>query len=283
VKAELVLLDTKTWAQRSIAWPCCSSSLDTLGSRRLVFDSQPTDSGLLELSDGGRKEHWLSQANSADRQPVYSPDGKHIAFVSNRNGRTNIWQMLLTTGQVSRLTEGSPTDYDPAFSPDGSHLIFSSNRTGHFEVYIANADGSNAKQVTHDSSDDENATMTADNQWLVYSYRALESGLWKIHPDGTSATRLMQCNCFNPEVSPDGRYALYLTSPRRDLTEIHVLRISDGALMPFVIQCQLRRRTTTAVIGRARWIPPKARRRTDRHCFHWPGRAWGYWGLRPGF
>jgi Tol biopolymer transport system component len=160
VKADLVLLDTKTNTQQTIAWPCCSLSLDTAGSGQVVFDNQATRSGLLEMNNEGGNERWLSWGNSADRQPVYSPDGRRIAFASNRNGKINIWQIALNNGAVTRLTDGLKTDYDPAFSPDGRYLIFSSNRTGHFEIYIANSDGSGTKQVTRDGFNAENGTVT---------------------------------------------------------------------------------------------------------------------------
>lgn len=167
----------------------------------------------------------------------------------------NLWQISLETGTVSRLSEDNSTDFDLAFSPDGRNLIFTSDRSGHFEVYMANRDGSGARQVTHDGADAENATMTADGQWIVYSSDSPgRSGIWKIHPDGTNATQIVRGLGSNPEVSPDGVYALYLVNPQPDRAEIHIVRISDGAEVPGRIQCR-RLRQNGITLGRARWVP----------------------------
>ena len=60
---------------------------------------------------------------------------------------------------------------------------------------------------------------------------------------------------FNPEVSPDGQYALYVTTVRPDRNAIRVVRIADGSDAAFQIVCDIRRQSTW-LIGRARWIPP---------------------------
>jgi Tol biopolymer transport system component/DNA-binding winged helix-turn-helix (wHTH) protein len=259
VNAEVIAHDTATDTARRKPWPCCSLGLDLAGPGRLVFDQQANRSGLLELGRNDQAARWISHANSPDRQPVFSPDGKCLAFASNRDGHMNLWQISLKTGAISRLTEDKATNYDPAFSPDGTRLIFTSDRTGHFEIYLANRDGSGASQVTQDGVDAQNATMTADGQWLVYaSANPAKSGIWKIHPDGSAATQLVRGIGNNPEVSPDGVYVLYITTPQPDLAEIHVARISDGSEVPFRIQCW-RHKENAMALGRARWIPSSVR------------------------
>jgi Tol biopolymer transport system component len=166
----------------------------------------------------------------------------------------NLWQIALDTGAVTRLTEGSATDYDPAFSPDGKHLIFTSDEGGQFEIYMANADGSNARQVTNDGKDAENATMTSDGRWLVYASSNVDKGgIRKIRADGTEATQLVKGTGNNPEVSPDGVYALYLTTPDTDRTEIRVIRVADGSEVAPIIECR-RRKQNGIALGRARWV-----------------------------
>ncbi len=255
MNAELIRHDTRTDTVRRMPWLCCSLTLDIAGPGKLAFDVQASRSGLLELGHNIPTARWISHANSADRQPVFSPDGKFIVFVSNRDGHMNVWQSALEPGTVNRLTESNATDYDPALSPDGKYLIFSSDRTGHFEIYIANRDGSNPNQVTHDGVDAENATMTPDGQWLVYgSANPQYPGIWKIHPDGSGATQLVHGSGSNPEVSPDGTFALYVMYPERDLAGIRVVRISDGSEVPFRIHTRIWRRNGIA-LGRARWVP----------------------------
>ncbi len=57
-----------------------------------------------------------------DSSPAASPDGRTIAFVSDRDGRSRIWLRQMKGGVEAPLTEGN--DYDPQFSPDGTSVLF---------------------------------------------------------------------------------------------------------------------------------------------------------------
>jgi Tol biopolymer transport system component len=85
--------------------------------------------------------------------PALSPDGKKIAFASDRDGDFEIYAVSL-----DRLDDGQKlinlTDNDradelfPAFSPDGKKIAFASDRDGNFEIYVMNSDGSNQTRLT---------------------------------------------------------------------------------------------------------------------------------------
>jgi len=123
------------------------------------------------------------------------------------------------------------------------------------EIWMAGVDGAGATQVSRDGEDAENPTMTADGEWIVYaSGNDDKVGLWKIRPDGSDATRLTAGSLLLPEVSPDGRYALFLEL-RGFNSVIQVVEISTGKVMPFAIELTLSWRHQNVVVGRARWSP----------------------------
>jgi dipeptidyl aminopeptidase/acylaminoacyl peptidase len=255
VTAELVTHDTLRDTVTRVPWRCCALHLDGIKRSTLIFDERANRAGLLEFGRYDHRERWLSHANSPDRQPVFAPDGKSIAFASRRDGSMNLWQISRENGAITRLTENNSTDFDPGFSPSGTQLIFTSDRSGSFEIYLANRDGSGVRQLTRTGSDAENATMTPDAQWVVYaSDTPGRSGIWKIRPNGSDGIQILRGLATNPEVSPDGQYILYLVNPQPDVAEIHVMRISDGAQLPEYIRCS-RRRQNGVTLGRARWVP----------------------------
>jgi Tol biopolymer transport system component len=191
---------------------------------------------------------------------VYSPDGDTVAFSSNRGGGMNLWVVSTSTGRLRRITS-SHLNWDPGFTRDGEHIVWSSNRSGNYEIWIADPDGSGARQVTQDGSNAENPTATPDGEWIVYSSGNPEKpGLWKIRVDGTEATHLYGGRATIPEVSPDGRHAVFRSFTGKYPARLKVARLDgegqagDEALEDFEILVEAHRRTTIS-LGRARWLP----------------------------
>jgi len=84
-----------------------------------------------------------------DWAPTASPDGKVVAFVSNRDGMQRIWLKQLQGGGEAALTEG----YDdvPRFSPDGATVLFSRNEEGVPSIYRIAPVGGQARKVVQGS------------------------------------------------------------------------------------------------------------------------------------
>ena len=254
----LVRQDARTGEIASRLWsPSTAQVLDVLGDGRVVFDTRSPRQNLretvLELP-GATNGRWLSRGESTDRQPVYSPGGEMVAFSSNRGGGMNLWVVSTSTGRLRRLTD-SHLNWDPAFTQDGQHIVWSSNRSGNYEIWMADLDGSAAEQVTRDEGNAENPTATPDGQWIVYSSGNPEkAGLWKIRTDGTEATHLFEGRATIPEVSPDGRHAVFRSFTGKYPARLLVARLEDGELEPFEILVEAHRQTTIS-LGRARWMP----------------------------
>jgi len=255
--AILVRQDPQTGRVASQTWsPSSALVLDVLGDGRVVFDTRSPRQNLREVTLAGAAVdgRWLSRGESTDRQPVYSPDGQWVAFSSNRGGGMNLWLVATASGNLRRVTEAH-VNWDPAFTRDGRRLLWSSNRGGNFEIWTADVDGGGPRQVTRDGGNAENPTATPDGQWVVYSSgNPQKAGLWKIHPDGTGASHLVKGRVSLPDVSPDGRRALYRVFSGKYPAVLRVVDVEDGRAEPFEIQVDARRRTTVT-LGRARWMP----------------------------
>ncbi|MEK6546262.1 MAG: DPP IV N-terminal domain-containing protein, partial [Nitrospinota bacterium] len=88
-----------------------------------------------------------------DFGPSFSPDGKTIAFASNRKGSWDIWNISAEGERLKQITEGSTDDLAPVFSPDGKEIAFirqSSIVNRQYDIWIMKSDGSGAQQVTKD-------------------------------------------------------------------------------------------------------------------------------------
>ena len=233
--------------------------LDVLGDGRVVFDTRSPRQNLREVTLLGpavADGRWLSRGESTDRQPVYSPDGEWVAFSSNRGGGMNLWLVSTATGNLRRVTD-SHVNWDPAFTRDGKRLVWSSNRGGNFEIWTADVDGSGPRQVTQDGGNAENPTATPDGQWIVYSSGNPREGraCGRSGRTATSATQLVKGRVSLPDVSPDGRHALYRVFSGKYPALLKVVaRSRTGEPSPSRSRWT-RSRRTTVTLGRARWMP----------------------------
>jgi len=64
------------------------------------------------------------------QEPVISPDGKRVAFASDRSGNFDIYVKEIESGQVRQLTSSPFDERQPSFTPDGSHVVFQSSERG---------------------------------------------------------------------------------------------------------------------------------------------------------
>jgi Tol biopolymer transport system component len=236
---------------QTLFWsPYAGLTFDVAGSGTLVFGTGSPRQNVSEvgLHEASAKSRWLTRGNSTDRQPAYSPDGEWLIFSSNQSGNLDLWEVSTKTGAPHRVTDDPAEDWDPDFTADGKQIVWSSNRSGHFEIWIAGADGSGARQLTQDGVDAENPTATPDGNWIVYSSgNPAKNGVWKIRKDGSEATKLVGGPTLVPDVSPDGQYCLYVPNVAGRSYQVKVLRLSDGAAVPFEI--------LSDVFPRSRWMP----------------------------
>jgi dipeptidyl aminopeptidase/acylaminoacyl peptidase len=98
---------------------------------RIVFSRSWTDqikdqerSNLWLIDAGGARPRELTSGNWRDTSPVWSPDGKRIAFLSDRDGTTQIHVMYVETREVAQLTHVHQTPGDLTWSPDGKRLAY---------------------------------------------------------------------------------------------------------------------------------------------------------------
>ena len=87
--------------------------------------------------------------SGTDSMPSSSPDGRLIAFVSDRDGRDRIWLKQLDTGGEQALTEGY--DSAPRFSPDGASVLFMRGEGERQSVYRQSIVGGEARKIADDA------------------------------------------------------------------------------------------------------------------------------------
>ena len=99
----------------------------------------------------------LTNHPARDVGPDWSPDGKQLAFSSNREGNTEIYVMNADGTNPINLANHPAEDRSPDWSPDGTRIAFSSNRDGdwekkpndNWEVYVMSTDGANPINLTN--------------------------------------------------------------------------------------------------------------------------------------
>ena len=225
-----VSIDTKT-----CTW--CSVSV-TPDGKTLIFDLL---GDIYSMPATGGEAKALTQGAAWDIQPQVSPDGQHIAFISDRDGGENIYIMDLNGENVTAVSkEKINTVHDPAWSADGRYIgvrkgFMSTRSIAAGEVWLYHRGGGGGLQLTErpykdgDQKDMGEVAFSPDGKYAYFSQNVTPGRVWQYNLDSTGQLYVIKRlelatgeievyvsgpgGAIRPTPSPDGKHLAFI---RRD-------------------------------------------------------------------
>ena len=201
-------------------------------SHRLAYVSQSQDANVwgLDLTAAGEAvgapalvlESTQRQANAQ-----YSPDGKQIAFSSNREGGNEIWVAKADGSEAFQLTSlGAPSSGSARWSPDGRQLAFDSNLGGHDNIYVVKLSDGIPHRLTSSRGTDNVPSWSPDGRSIYFgSDRDGKVQVWRMAADGSHPQRVTTNGGYAPMPSPDGTAIFYI---RGQGSAVGLWKVSSG-------------------------------------------------------
>ncbi|MEM3734795.1 MAG: hypothetical protein QW158_07605 [Nitrososphaerales archaeon] len=164
-----------------------------------------------------------SKGQSLD--PVFSPDGRFIAYSSNVSGDFDIWLVDVNGRHQAKLTSMLGDERKPQFSPDGKKVAFIHSSKAGEDIWVVNRNGSNPVKVTNSH------TLINVFEWSPQSglivYDAFSNGIWNIWITDVSGGLTKRIglvgNCYDPSWSHDGSSIVFV----RETEQVYSLDVVD--------------------------------------------------------
>ncbi|MEM7352487.1 MAG: amidohydrolase, partial [Acidobacteriota bacterium] len=257
--------------------------------REIVFD---LFGDLYRLPIEGGDAEALTQGFAWDMQPTYSPDGKSIAFTSDRGGGDNIWVMDLEGGDpVAVTSEDFRLLNSPAWSPDGNYLAarkhFTSRRSlGAGELWLYHKSGGKGLQLNEKPNDQKDLgepAFSTDGRTIYFSQDTTPGAFFQYNKDPNGQIYTIQRldretgeiepfitgagGAIRPTPSPDGKSLAFIRRVRYQTT-LFVHDLASGRNTPITDQLERDMQETWAVHGvypTMEWTPD------SREIVFWAG------------
>lgn len=254
----LATAETLEFTTDEVTWPSVGVAPD---GRTLVFDvlgdiyTLPVEGGTATRIIGGL---------SFESQPRFSPDGRTLAFLSDRSGVENLWIADTDGGNARAVSKDGLTRdrpqimVSPSWTPDGQYIVVSKSRPpdpGTFWLFMYHRDGGQGVRVgaappsppgpdaqgppPPPPANRMGAVVTPDGRFIYYAQRTgtftynARFPLWQIHRHDRETGEAAQVtnaqgSAMRPVIAPDGRWLVYGTRYKTD-TGLRVRNLETGA------------------------------------------------------
>lgn len=177
---------------------------------------------------------------ASDFQPAVSPDGKWLAFVSDRSGNIDIWVKKLPHGTPRQITGHRAEDFLPSWSPDSRQIVFVSKRSDALgDIWLASISfkGDRAKvtkmrQITHFKGKDFSPCFSSDKKYIAFtSERSGKENIFVYDVSKDTSLQLTTKGGFEPAWSPAPYNLILFTSTRKNASgNLYIIRADFGEL-----------------------------------------------------
>lgn len=216
---------------------------------------QPGNMQIVTVGTGTLQMTYLTDVKANNLFPAVSPDGRKIAFSSDREGVQHVCVMDADGKNVKQLTKGQEVCRAPTWSPDGKKIAFIRHVNGASpNIWMMDADGANANPITKGFEFMGDPAFSPDGKKIAYAaHKTGRNGfcMYVMDVDGTNHKQLsFEDNVFGmvyPAWSPDGKQIAYAD------------RTAAGALELFVCDAEGKNRKQLTKLGGqnsyAAWLP----------------------------
>jgi serine/threonine protein kinase len=192
-------------------------AISRLGNR-LAFATEKYDLNIwrIDLKGPGQKPGLpfrFIASTQIENYPAFSPDGRRIAFMSERSGTQEIWICDSDGSKAAQLTSfGGAAIYGPSWSPDSQNIALTVAQKGmKDDIYSISVNGGSPRRMTTNPAEDKWPYWSRDGKWIYFSStRSGQEEIWKMPSSGGEATQITQNSGDGPRESPDGRFLYYM-------------------------------------------------------------------------
>jgi tol-pal system beta propeller repeat protein TolB len=190
------------------------------------------DVQLMTIDIDGQNAVQLTKDPKGASQATWSPDGKHLAFISFRNGPGQIFVMDADGVEEKNITNDTTSHRTPVWSPDGKKILFATSTATGNDVALIDPDGSNRVNLTNRPSDDCDPFWSPDSKRIVFVCNP--TGLYRIHAmnaDGTQSGELLNeglRGAAYPAWSSDGQQIVFGGPGEAGTVQLFVIN-TDGS------------------------------------------------------
>jgi Tol biopolymer transport system component len=178
---------------------------------RLAYVLQNLDANIWRLPldiNGDKNPHPPEKLFASIREemdPAYSPDGKSIAFVSNRSGHWNLWMGNADGTGLREFEAQSLLPFHPAWSPDSREIAFDSSASGKGEIWVVDASGGRPRRLVAMPGGAQVPSWFRDGERILfYTNSEGTRQIWEVQATGGTPVQLTRGGTYDPSESADG-------------------------------------------------------------------------------